>query len=152
MRAVPSIVRHASAILVRLLGLGTLAYAGAALFSDVNPVALWAQTDTVPALVLLALSVPFAVCVVAGPKLIASAHRIARPLATTLAVACFADAMVYLRAVGSGRMQVDLPIPVGLLTGTLLLVFARTSRYVPVPRSARTQRDLWNKVLDRAYP
>lgn len=152
MRILP-VVRSASHIAVRLLALGTLAYGGASFFVEGSRATrLWAQTDTVPAPLVVLLSVSFSVCVLMGPKIWAAGFRAARPLAIALAVTCMADAMVWLRLVGSGRIQATVPIPVGLLTGALLLIWAHTARPVRVPIAARTQRDMWNKVLDRAYP
>lgn len=149
-----NVIRSSSQIAVRVLAVATLAFAGAALFFEhISPTRLWRQTDTVPQIVVLALSLAFAVCVLPGPRLWAAGYRAARPLAVILAVACVADAMVWLRLVGSGRIQVELALPIGLLTAALLLVFAHTARVVPIPAAVRTQRDMWNKVLDRrAYP
>ena len=148
-----NVVRCSAQIAVRLLAIATLAYGGAALFfSEIEATRLWAQTDTVPTLVLLAVSVAFSVCVLVGPRLWAAGYRAARPLAVVLAIACVADAMVWLRLVGGGRVQSAFPVPIGLLTGALLLVWLHTARATPIPASVRTQRDMWNKVLDRAYP
>ena len=148
---VGSVIRHAVQVLVRLLALGTLAYAGASLFdSTIRPTALWAQTTTVPPVLVLLLSLAFSVAVLMGPKLWPAGHRAARPLGLALAVACFADAMVWMRLVGGGRVATSFPVPIGLVTGVLVVLWIHTARRAPVPASVRTQRDLWNKVLEQA--
>ncbi len=147
------VVRWVSDACVRTLAVFALANLLLGLFSpnwDVNH--LWIQAGVLPGWLVQALVVAFALSVL----LVRRAHPLARlgvrGLAILLAGACLADAFGYYRLLADGRIASSFPVPLSLVLGLLVLVWALLPRRRHVASRSRTRRALWIRVLDQSAP
>lgn len=140
-------------VAVQALALFSLANLVLGLFSSRwNANGIWIRAGVVPAPVVTALVLLFAL----GVLFLARRHRTAalatRYLAVLLALACLADALGFYRLLAAGRIGSSWPLPLSLLLGLLLLAWAAWGRMRVPMQAGRTRRALWIRVMDHGAP
>ncbi|MDJ0976550.1 MAG: YdcF family protein [Planctomycetota bacterium] len=112
---------------------------------------LWLRGGALPPLAATLLAAAFSVAVLVGRRMHPRGLRVARGIALLLAVACLADAIVFFTLVARGAIESALPVPLSLLVGLLLLVWALTAR-PPERQVAPNRRMLWHQVARGTLP
>jgi len=148
-----SVARWGSTAAVRALAIFALANVALGLASPAwNANELWIQAGVLPAWLVQILVVTFASGVLLLHRPSATIHRILRSLGLLLGLACLTDAVAFYRLLGQGRITSALPVPLSLLLGLLLLVWALLPSRRPRAPHARSRRALLLRVLAQGAP
>lgn len=112
---------------------------------------LWLRGGALPPHVTTPLAAAFSIAVLAGRRVHRHGLRVARVLAAAVAACCLADAFVYFALLRRGTIQTSMPVPLSLLLGLLLLLWALAAR-PPEPRATANRRMLWHQIAGGTMP
>ena len=96
------------------------------------------------------LAALFGLLLLVGPSIHRGYRDVTRFIAVLLAVTCLADGLTFYRQLAAGKLEASLPIPLSLLLGVLLLVWA-SSRPRLRRQAVRGDDALWMKIADQAH-
>ncbi len=146
-------VRWGSGAAVRALALFALANILLGLFSkNWNANDIWIQAAVLPAWLVQALVLAFALGVLLFQRIHPAIAVGVRVVTMLLALACLADALGYYRLLADGHITSAFPVPLSLALGLILLVWALPGRRRHFVSESRTRRALWIRVLDQGAP
>ena len=139
---------------VRVLAVAMLAHVGMVVMrTEYDGVHPFQAAGPIPIVLVHIVMVAFAFALLLLRRRVRGGTRTARFFASLLAMVCVVDALVWFRRLGAGELTTRVPVPLTLLVAVLLYfwVIARKTRRSRAS-AGRSERVLWNKMLDSASP